>query len=309
MPIEKINLVFKDEQGTDFNKYGLIEDGGGEKQVTLRRLANITSVGTPLSAENLNTPINKINEIIDKINTKVDNAVNADNVTSLNNNDTGDNANVKFTIGNRSFSKTVNNVNHATNASSANKLSNSRNIKLTGDVIGNANFDGSGNIEIQTILIKVDSGLLETINNEIKQIKLEIDQLTNNSNERPPITSISWVGSTTMTDNYINILEGERVYDFEIGDINGDYKLIVVPNANSLASCTIQGISGDSDYIKFDYNGYSEVMGMSITATALKDIKYNAVGASQKTAKYKITITDIYDNVFTQEFTVIFKAK
>ena len=66
--IENLNIIFKDEQGTDLNKYGITEDNGLEKQVKLRRLANITQKGTPLNANNLNLIINKINEISNETN-------------------------------------------------------------------------------------------------------------------------------------------------------------------------------------------------------------------------------------------------
>ena len=75
--IESLNIIFKDEQGTDLNKYGITEDNGLEKQVKLRRLANITQVGTPLNAQNLNLLKDKINEVVNKANTnetEIDNA-------------------------------------------------------------------------------------------------------------------------------------------------------------------------------------------------------------------------------------------
>ena len=153
MAIEKLNLTFQDEQGTDFNKYGLIENGGSEKQVTLRRLAKITRAGTPLSAENLNKPVIKINEVIDKINDKVDNAINADNVTSLINNDNSNNGVVSFTIGNKTFSKTIVSVNFATNSNIARKLAYTRKIELSGDVTGQISFDGSQDVTMQTTLV------------------------------------------------------------------------------------------------------------------------------------------------------------
>lgn len=67
--IESLNIIFKDEQGTDLNKYGITEDNGLEKQVKLRRLANITQKGTPLNAQNLNSLKDKINEVVNKANT------------------------------------------------------------------------------------------------------------------------------------------------------------------------------------------------------------------------------------------------
>lgn len=67
--IESLNIIFKDEQGTDLNKYGITEDTGLEKQVKLRRLANITQKGTPLNAQNLNSLKDKINEVVNKANT------------------------------------------------------------------------------------------------------------------------------------------------------------------------------------------------------------------------------------------------
>lgn len=75
--IENLNIIFKDEQGTDLNKYGITESNGLEKQVKLRRLANITQVGTPLNAKNLNLLKDKINEVVNKANTnetEIDNA-------------------------------------------------------------------------------------------------------------------------------------------------------------------------------------------------------------------------------------------
>lgn len=66
--ITNIDLIFADEQGTDLNKYGITESNGLEKQVKLRRLANITQVGTPLNAINLNKIPTKINEIIAETN-------------------------------------------------------------------------------------------------------------------------------------------------------------------------------------------------------------------------------------------------
>ncbi len=75
--ITNIDLIFADEQGTDLNKYGITESNGLEKQVKLRRLANITQVGTPLNAQNLNLLKDKINEVVNKANTnetEIDNA-------------------------------------------------------------------------------------------------------------------------------------------------------------------------------------------------------------------------------------------
>lgn len=59
-----INLTFKDEIGTDLNRYTITDVATGEtKDVRLNRKANITQQGTPLNATNLNKIVEGINNV------------------------------------------------------------------------------------------------------------------------------------------------------------------------------------------------------------------------------------------------------
>lgn len=62
----KINWVFQDEQGTNLNRYRATNVETGEEVVfDLLRGGNISVVGTPLNAENLNSLVNAINDLYD----------------------------------------------------------------------------------------------------------------------------------------------------------------------------------------------------------------------------------------------------
>ena len=64
----KIKWTFNDEQGTNLNRYTATNVSNGEKTIfDLLRNANITNVGTPLNAENLNALINSINACYDEV--------------------------------------------------------------------------------------------------------------------------------------------------------------------------------------------------------------------------------------------------
>lgn len=64
----KIKWTFNDEQGTNLNRYTATNVLNGEKTIfDLLRNANITNVGTPLNAENLNALINSINACYDEV--------------------------------------------------------------------------------------------------------------------------------------------------------------------------------------------------------------------------------------------------
>ena len=63
----RINWVFQDESGTNLNRYIATNVQTGEKVTfDLLRGGNISIVGTPLNAENLNELIDAINEIYDE---------------------------------------------------------------------------------------------------------------------------------------------------------------------------------------------------------------------------------------------------
>lgn len=66
--MKKITWVFQNEVGTNLNRYIAKNVATGE-EVTfdLLRGGNISIVGTPLNAENLNSLINAINELIDEL--------------------------------------------------------------------------------------------------------------------------------------------------------------------------------------------------------------------------------------------------
>ena len=62
----KINWLFQNEQGTNLNRYKAINVSTGEEiTFDLFRNGNISVVGTPLNAENMNSLINAINEVYD----------------------------------------------------------------------------------------------------------------------------------------------------------------------------------------------------------------------------------------------------
>ena len=64
----KINWKFTNEEGTNLNRYTATNVSNGEKTIfDLLRNANITNVGTPLNAENLNALINSINACYDEV--------------------------------------------------------------------------------------------------------------------------------------------------------------------------------------------------------------------------------------------------
>lgn len=62
----KINWLFQNEQGTNLNRYKAKNVSTGEEiTFDLFRNGNISVVGTPLNAENMNSLINAINEVYD----------------------------------------------------------------------------------------------------------------------------------------------------------------------------------------------------------------------------------------------------
>ena len=67
----KITWVFQDENGTNLNRYIATNVATGE-QITfdLLRGGNISIVGTPLNAANLNSLISAINELYDNLSAK-----------------------------------------------------------------------------------------------------------------------------------------------------------------------------------------------------------------------------------------------
>lgn len=88
----KIDWVFQNENGTNLNRYIATNVATGEKiTFDLLRGGNISIVGTPLNAKNLNSLITAINENYDEfttLNTKVTNigkqvATNVSNITSM----------------------------------------------------------------------------------------------------------------------------------------------------------------------------------------------------------------------------------
>ena len=56
-------IKFVDEQGSNLNAYKVIKGDGSTEYIKLLRNADITQVGTPLNAENLNLVMHDINEL------------------------------------------------------------------------------------------------------------------------------------------------------------------------------------------------------------------------------------------------------
>lgn len=71
--IKKINLNFVDEKGVDLNKYEILNVDNNSSTIVkmVRKPTSITTVGTKLNAENMNSIINKINELVDGVNNGV----------------------------------------------------------------------------------------------------------------------------------------------------------------------------------------------------------------------------------------------
>ncbi len=67
-----IETKFVDEEGTDLNKYKMTKENGDIEDVYLNRDANITQVGTPLTAEVMNALVDSSNTLEARVNSIYD---------------------------------------------------------------------------------------------------------------------------------------------------------------------------------------------------------------------------------------------
>lgn len=146
--------------------------------------------------------------------------------------------------------------------------------------------------------------------------KTEIEALKTFSSNKPPITDISVVGIPALSNQGSSNGIGREIPYLSIGSTYNydDFKILLIPNVasiiNSIASCRVDYVSGDNGYIKYDFLGdYTIERGLQIQATALKTV-YETTQASvpERSTTFRATIKDLYNNTYTQDFTVSYRA-
>ena len=124
----------------------------------------------------------------------------------------------------------------AGNASTADKLKTARNIKLTGSVTGNANFDGSGNIEISTTTNHTHAWATDITNAIVYGNEFNIGSSTESLNR-------FWFNFRGKDD--IPFADDKLINDYLMGSGNGGH----ATTANKYAYVTARGfkVGGQED--------------------------------------------------------------
>lgn len=147
------------------------------------------------------------------------------------------------------------NATNATNAGLAGeafKLQYARNIALVGDVVGNANFDGSSNIQIQTTvggLSNITPQIQNIVNNTLTIGRVPVNFVRVTNNIRTPVytSSADWI--TCMGPIYYN-------------KTRGDTNLIVIVEVSSY-NPTLGGAGAVALRMLDTATGYTDSKGLS----------------------------------------------
>lgn len=128
------------------------------------------------------------------------------------------------------------------------------------------------------------------------------------------ITNINCAFDFSTWENWTSsYLSGNQMYNLDLTSTNDNQVNIFPAGSNaSIAEVTIEQISGDSGYIGYTLNPINT--SLSYIAFTAKNISSGSIyglgntGYITKSATFRITVKDVYNTVFTKEFTVSFKV-